>query len=204
MHYEILDKQRLEMLPLFKGLRERFYLAGGTALALQIGHRDSVDFDFFSPKDIDTAKLFEELRIIFVGRTLSKTQEEANTLSVIVDDAVKISFLTYKYPLIKDLIEDDNLRLASIEDIACMKLSAITGRASNKDYIDLYFVLQQMTLPDLLAIAKQKFPELDQNLILKSLVYFEDVVAEPILFKGDHSVDFEKVKESLRAKVKEA
>lgn len=69
MFYNILDQKRLALLPLFKSFKEGFYLAGGTALALQIGHRDSVDFDFFSEEDIDTKELFERLRKIFAGHT---------------------------------------------------------------------------------------------------------------------------------------
>ncbi|HEY4514982.1 MAG TPA: nucleotidyl transferase AbiEii/AbiGii toxin family protein [Candidatus Paceibacterota bacterium] len=202
MHYEILDKQRRDMLPLLSDLKSDYYLAGGTALALQFGHRDSVDFDFFSEGDIDTVKLFEDLRVIFKDHKLQKTQEEINTLSVVVDDLIKLSFISYKYALIKTPIDEENLRVASIEDIACMKLSTITSRASNKDYIDLYYILGQSKLADLLVTAKQKFPELDQNLILKSLVYFDDIKTEPILFKGDHSVDFEIIKDFLRKQIK--
>jgi len=104
---------------------------------LQIGHRDSVDFDFFSEEDIHTEELFERLRITFRGHKLLKIQEEANTLTVLIDESVKISFFTYKYKLIDKTISDENLTYASIVDVGCMKLSAITGRASNKDYSEL-------------------------------------------------------------------
>src|SRR3989344_1475856 len=202
MFYDILDKKRLDILPRLNVFKKDFYLAGETALALQLGHRDSVDFDFFSEKDFDTKKLFERLREIFKGHVLLNIQEENNTLTVLVDDAIKISFFTHKYQPIKEMLVEENLALASMEDIACMKLSAITSRASNKDYIDLYFILGQSKLADLLVTAKQKFPELDQNLILKSLVYFDDIKTEPILFKGDHSVDFEIIKDFLRKQIK--
>ncbi|MBI4994267.1 nucleotidyl transferase AbiEii/AbiGii toxin family protein [Candidatus Peregrinibacteria bacterium] len=204
MFYDILDKKRLDILPLFEGFKKDFYLAGGTALALQMGHRDSVDFDFFSKEDINTKELFERLREIFKGHKLLKIQEESNTLTVLVDDAVKISFFTYKYKLIKELINDGNLSLASMEDIGCMKLSAITGRASNKDYIDLYFILQRLSLSDLLENARLKYPELERNLILKSLVYFEDITLEKILFKNNNDVTFEEVKDKLKTEVKKA
>ena len=203
MFYNILDKKRLDILPLFKNFKRDFYLAGGTALALQIGHRDSIDFDFFGPENIDTKQLFAEISEIFKNRKILKTQEEKNTLTVFIDNDIKLSFFGYKYKLLNNTIEDDNLRLASIEDIACMKLSAITSRASNKDYIDLYYILQDKKLKDLLEKASEKFPDLDASLILKSVVYFADIENEPIIFKNNNFVDMEKVEQFLKEKVKE-
>ena len=203
MFYNILDQKRLDLLPFFKNFKKDFYLGGGTALALQIGHRDSVDFDFFKEGEIEAQKLFNDLEEFFDRRHLLKVQEERNTLGLIVDDSIRLSFFGYKYKLIKELIDEENLNLASVEDIGCMKLSAITGRASNKDYIDLYYILQNNRLADLLEKAAEKFPDLDRNLILKSLVYFEDVNLEPIMFKNNNHVDFEEVKKFLEEKVKE-
>jgi len=190
------------MLPLLKVFKKDFYLAGGTALALQMGHRDSVDFDFFSQKDFNTKELFESLREIFEGHALLNIQEESNTLTVLVDDAIKISFFAHAYELIGSAINDENLSLASIADIGCMKLSAITSRATNKDYIDLYFILKQISLADLLENARQKYPQLERNLILKSFVYFDDITLEKIMFKNNNEVAFETVKATLRGEVK--
>ena len=202
MFYDILDQKRRDLLPFFKNFKKDFYLAGGTALALQIGHRDSADFDFFKEGEIDTQKLFNDLEDIFKEHHLLKIQEERNTLGLIVDDSIKLSFFGYKYKLIRELLREENLSLASLEDIGCMKLSAVTGRASNKDYIDLYYILQKVELRNLLAKAAEKFPDLDQNLILKSLVYFDDVNLEPIMFKNDNHIDFDEVKSFLEEKVK--
>lgn len=202
MFYNILDKKRLEILPLFKSFKDRFYLAGGTSLALQLGYRDSIDFDFFSEKDINTEELFEQIRDVFKGHELLKIREEINTLTILIDESVKVSFFTYKYKLIDKTISEENLTLASIGDVACMKLSAITGRASNKDYIDLYFILKLFSLSDLLDMSHRKHPQLDINLILKSLVYFEDVTQEKIIFKNNNDIDFEEVKKRLRSAVK--
>ncbi len=203
MFYNILDKKRLDILPLFRKFKDSFYLAGGTSLTLQIGHRDSIDFDFFSEEDIHTTELFEQLRDIFKGHDLLKIQEEINTLTVLIENSVKVSFFTYKYKLIDKTISDENLTLASIGDVACMKLSAITVRASNKDYIDLYFILKFFSLSDLLDKSYRKHSQLDINLILKSLIYFEDVTQEKIIFKNNNNIDFEEVKKRLRSAVKE-
>jgi len=202
MFYNILDKKRLDVLPLFKNFKNNFYLAGGTSLALQIGHRDSIDFDFFTEEDINTKELFERLRKIFEGHKLLNIQEESNTLTLLIDGSVKISFFTHKYKLIDKTISDKNLTYASIGDIGCMKLSTITGRASNKDYVDLYFILKFFSLSNLLDKARRKYPQLDRNLILKSLVYFEDIMQEKIMFKNYNGIAFEDVKKRLKSEVK--
>ncbi|MCK4386720.1 MAG: nucleotidyl transferase AbiEii/AbiGii toxin family protein [Candidatus Pacebacteria bacterium] len=201
MFYNILDKNRVAVLPLLKNFKKDFYLAGGTALALHLGHRDSIDFDFFRQKDIKTQELFERIKEVFKEHKILKIQDEHNTLAVIIDENIKLSFFSYKYNLIEDLIDEPNLKLASVAEIACMKLSAITGRAGNKDYIDLYYILQNMPLTDLLEKAAKKFPDLDRNLILKSLVYFDDLEMEPIMFKNNKEIDFETVKDFLKKKV---
>src|SRR3989344_4499915 len=200
-HYDILDPGRKEILPKLAAFKTQFYLAGGTALALQIGHRDSLDFDFFSREEIDTVKLFDQINEIFAGSEIIKTQEERNTLSVNIGQ-VKFSFLTYPYELIDKLVEAEFFNLASIKDIACMKLSAITGRATLKDYVDLYFILKNLTLEELLNSAKDKFPQLDTGLVLKSLVYFDDIVEEPIIFKEGNKVSLDEIKQKLDGEVK--
>ena len=203
MFYNILDKKRTQLLPIFKIFKKDYYLAGGTGLALQIGHRDSVDFDFFTEENTDIEKLFVKIKKVFKEYNLTKIQEEENTLSVLVADDIKISFFNYPYKLIDELIDEKNLKIASIEDIGCMKLSAIVSRASNKDYIDIYYILQKIKLGVLLKKALEKFPDLDKNLILKSLVYFKDIKEENISFKNNNYVDFKEVKSFLEEKVKE-
>jgi hypothetical protein len=202
MLYNILDKKRLSIIPFLKEFKKDFYLAGGTGLALQLGHRDSIDFDFFSPKDINTKKLFLRIQDIFKDYKITKVQEEKNTLTVLIGKDIKLSFFTYKCKLLKKLINEPNLKIASIQDIACMKFSAITSRGTNKDYIDLYFILQRINLKTLLECLQIKMPELDTNLVLKSLVYFNDVVKEKIKFKNNKNVDFKYVQEFLKKEVK--
>lgn len=198
MHYEILDERRRTLLPLLAKFKKDFYLAGGTALALQIGHRDSIDFDFFSPEAVDTSALFAALQEVCAGHSILKTQEEKNTLSVLIEDEVRVSFFAYSYKMVRDLIDEPYLSIASKEDIACMKLSAVTSRATEKDYADIYFLLKEYSLQTLLDLARDKFPQLDTSLILKSLVYFDDVVTEPIRFTAGHEVDFSTVQEEMR------
>ena len=204
MFYNILDEKRKNILPLFELFKSDFYLAGGTALALQLGHRDSVDFDFFSEKGFSTKKLFEKLREIFKDYKIQKVQDEKNTLTIIIDENVKLSFFTYQYPLLNPLISEKYIRLASVEDIACMKLSAIVSRSVEKDYVDLYFILQNNNLAKLLKSSQKKFPSLDANLIIKSLTYFDDIIEEAIMFKNNKNVSLDEIKTFLLVIVKKS
>ena len=203
MFYDILDKKRKNILPLFESFKNDFYLAGGTALALQLGHRDSIDFDFFSEKDFSTKDLFEKLKEVFKNYKIQKVQDEKNTLTMIIDKDIKLSFFTYKYPLLNSLIVEKYIGIASLEDIACMKLSAIVSRSTEKDYVDLYFILQDNKFSKLLELAQKKFSSLDTNLIIKSLTYFDDLIEEAIIFKNDKNVSLDKIKIFLLKIVKE-
>lgn len=201
MFYNILDKKRLAILPFLQYFKKDFYLARGTGLALQIGHRDSIDFDFFSKENINTTRLFQKLKTIFKSKKILKVQEEKNTLTIILDESIKISFFTYNYELLEAPIITENLKLASILDIGCMKLSAIVSRTTWKDYIDLYFILQRIKLPELLNETAKKFQDLDTALILKSLTFFKDLREEPLKFKNEHYVRFKKVENFLLTEV---
>lgn len=202
MHWDILDKKRKEILPLFKVFSMLgFYLAGGTGLALQIGHRDSIDFDFFVYGDYETSKLKEKISEVFKDYKIIFTQEEKNTVSCIIDDEVQLSFFGYKHNTIKTFKETDYFKIASIEDIGCMKLSAITSRSVEKDYVDLYFILQIVSLKELLKFCAIKYPTLDESLLLKALTYFDDIKEEKILFKEGHFVSLDDVKKYLQKTV---
>jgi hypothetical protein len=204
LHLNILDNERQTALPLFKNfLNDNFYLAGGTGLALQIGHRDSIDFDFFKEGDFDTVLLIEKIFVIFASHKLIITQQEKNTVSCLINDSIQLSFFGYHHSLLQPLIKTDYFNIASIIDIGCMKLSAITNRYIEKDYVDLYFILQNLSLSELLENFVKKYPSFDKTLILKSLVYFDDILKEPILFRENHDVSFETVKTFLQKTVKE-
>lgn len=201
MYWDILDTKRKNILPKLANITNGFYLAGGTALALQLGHRDSIDFDFFSPTEFSNAKLFEKITTIFTGFNIIKTQDEKDTLSVTINENIKLSFFVYRYNLIKPLIKSDYFDLASVEDIACMKLSAIVSRYLLKDYVDIYWILHQINFTDLINFNQQKHQNLDTNLVLKSLVYFSDIIIEPILYKNGKDISFNEIKDFLKKTV---
>jgi len=192
--YEILDKKRIAVLKLFSVFKEDFYLAGGTALALQIGHRDSVDFDFFTRKKFNSERLFAELKTIFIDRKIKKIQEEKDTLSIIIDGEIRASFMKYDYKRIGDFIDGGYFKMASLEDIGCMKCSAIISRSLLKDYVDLYFIIKKIGLQNLLNFCEHKFKDVDISLILKSLVYFNDIVEEKIMFKNNKNIKLKEIK----------
>ena len=200
--YDILDSDRINVLSKLSFLKNRFYLAGGTGLALQIGHRDSVDFDFFTTEHFNTSDLYGELLQVFGQNNIVKILEEKETLNVIINGDIKLSFFHYPYTLLEPTIQEKFLHIASVADIGCMKLSAVVGRAVEKDYVDLYFILKIIPLATLLSKAKEKMSDLEHNLILKSIIYFDDVVQENILFKHDFQVSFDEVKKYLQQEVK--
>ena len=164
--------EKIQAVPTLQG----FYLAGGTALALQLGHRKSIDLDFFSQKYPSQEQLIQALNryqpVI--------AQRATGTLDVFIDE-VKVSFFDYKYPLLKTTILFKQIELASTLDIACMKIAAISQRGTKKDFVDLYVLLQKYTLGEILDAFEKKYKGVGyQKLhILKSLVYFDDAENDP-------------------------
>ena len=197
---EVLDKKRLSLLPKLKFLKKSgFYLAWWTALALQYWHRKSIDFDFFIDKDIDTEKLFNEILEKLNNEKIVKTYEEKNTLYLEIN-WIKFSFITFKQKNIKDFLETENLKILSDIDIATMKIWTIQNRATNKDYVDLYYILKKYDLKEIIKNFYKKFWKIvNENLIKKSLVYFDDIVEEKLILK--EKINFEDVKNFLIKKI---
>ena len=183
----VLSENRKKIIPSFVTWKNEFYLAGGTGLALQIGHRDSVDFDFFTKNSFDPNKLIKKLTKIFDKNSFKVIQIEKNTLSILLNLEIKISFMTYDYSVVSPFISTEYLNIASIPDIACMKLSTIMQRSALKDYVDLYEIMKIYTLEQLLSFTKKKYPMIDSTIILKSLSYLEDIVDEPLIYKNEES-----------------
>ncbi|KKT16879.1 MAG: hypothetical protein A2654_00780 [Candidatus Nealsonbacteria bacterium RIFCSPHIGHO2_01_FULL_43_31] len=180
MFTESISKQTAENLALLgksKMLGDA-YLAGGTALALQIGHRISYDLDFFTSqkfkaqiflKEMSGFKLYRHERVAW-GTILGRLGK------------VKFSLFYYPYPLLKKTISFQNINIASITDIAAMKIAAISERGTKRDFIDLYFILQKITLARAFNFYDRKYQKLSSNLvhIKKSLVYFDDAENDPM------------------------
>lgn len=199
---ETLDDNRIKLLKYFKEIKIIwFYLAWWTSLALQFWHRQSVDFDFFINSDFNENDLFEKMLEIFSSEEIKKTFSEKNTLYIEVN-WVKISFFWYKYGLIDDLIEAEFFNLASYKDIWAMKIWALQKRATLKDYVDIYFLLHKLNIDELINCFFEKFWKVvSSQIILKSLVYFEDIIDEWVIL-NDKNLDFENIKEFLIKVVK--
>ncbi len=179
-------------------LVNNFYLGGGTALALELGHRKSIDLDWFSQTDFSNRHLKEKLSEL--GK-LEIIGEEDGTLHTVLD-GVKVTFLRYKYPLLFPLVEFDGIKLADERDIASMKIDAVSSRGSKKDFIDIYFILKKYSLIELIEFFVQKYQGIEYNKlhILKSLAYFTDAESEPMP-EMLQKADWEEVKETIRNRV---
>ncbi len=159
--------------------QRQFYLGGGTALAICLGHRRSVDLDWFTKERIvDPLRLAQEIRDERVP--LVSGQVERGTLHGTVS-GVRVSFLEYRYPLLRPAVLWPEFRclIAPLEDLACMKLSALAQRGSKKDFIDIYALgLKHRSLPDMLRLYQQKYSIGDLGHVFYSLVYFDDADKE--------------------------
>lgn len=185
------------LLELLKGLMKSeifkgFDLVGGTALALQIGHRLSVDIDMFGNSEINELEFNRELSRFGNPLVLKKSKN----IIVYSVNGIKVDFVNYHYPLLKKTKKVDSIRLLSLEDIAAMKLNAISGRGSKKDFIDLYFLLKTFSLKEMIGLYNEKYEDGSQFLVLKSLAYFEDAEKEgmPIMTKP---LNWEDVKNTI-------
>lgn len=155
------------------------YLAGGSALALHLGHRISVDFDFFTPKHFKADKIAQEMASI--GSFKLETLDKDTLLGTF--EKVKYSLFYYKYPLIAKTINFNGINLADSKDIAAMKIAAVSDRGTKKDFVDLYILSEKGTsLEDCFKYYDQKYKALANNIytIIKCLTYFEDAKNTPM------------------------
>ena len=172
--------KRLSAQPEMQGMR----LVGGTSLALQYGHRQSVDLDFFGQLTVSQDDILSMMERMGSYRLRNRT---SSILQLIVD-GVMVDIVDYsRYPWIDDPVCHEGVTLASPKDIAAMKINAIEGRGSRKDFIDIYLLLQHYSMDDLLAFYSQKYPNYSIFRALLSLTYFDDAESEamPIMFIPD-------------------
>ena len=157
--------------PEFKDL----YLVGGTSLALQIGHRVSIDIDMFGKIELDEMEITSLISKLGTTTLLNRSKN----IFIYSIDTVKVDIVNYPFDWIEKPIQIGGIRLAGKKDIAAMKLNAIAGRGSKKDFIDLFFLLKEYELKEMLNFYKQKYPNGSVFSVLKSLAYFDDADTEP-------------------------
>lgn len=174
-----------------QGPLESFLLVGGTALALQLGHRMSDDLDLFSCKGFDPESIIPELESQFGFRTLHIAK---NTLRGAIGD-IRVDIMTHDYPWISPAIQEERIRMAHLSDIAAMKLNAIAGDGTRvKDFIDIYFILKRYTFRELLEWYETKYSNRSPVHVIKSLVWFDDIdpAAWPVMLR-EKELDLQKL-----------
>lgn len=150
------------------------YLAGGTALALQLGHRTSKDLDFYTKEHFEPRELHEKFRGAFCEENVSQAIIAKDTLKFEIN-ITDISIFRYPYRLIRPLQEYQQVKLASSEDIAAMKIEALLTRGKKRDFVDIYFLIEKYGLENVLKFVQKKYPHAyNEFSCLTSLTYFED------------------------------
>ena len=193
MHKEILNEAQIRLLPMLKTFSDDFGLVGGTALALQIGHRRSIDFDLFTDKIFDPDKIRNKIRKAFeIQSTIVETPEE---LTIVVSD-VKLTFLTYPFEINYSEILEGVIKMPNVLALSAMKAFALGKRAKWKDYVDLFFILKHYNLKDITTTAKEIFGgEFNEKLLREQLSYYQDIdYSETIDYIGNNTVSDAEIK----------
>lgn len=178
LYRETVNPETLDLLTQLQSLEEfkETRLVGGTALALQIGHRKSIDLDFFGKM---TTSL-EELTFVISEFASVQPLTSSKLMRFMNINGVKVDIVSYPYEWIDEPIVENGIVLASIKDIAAMKISAITNRGTKKDFVDLFFLLQRFTLTEILGLYSQKYSDSQLFTVIRSLTYFEDAESDPM------------------------
>lgn len=200
IYLEVFDSVRKKVFQSLKAFSDIGYLAGGTALTLQLKHRISYDFDVFMPHAVNNT-LRQQISALFPKATYSlNTSDQINLRT---KENINVSFIWYYFPLLSPLIQTDSLPLATISDIAADKVQTIGRRAIWRDYVDIYWLLKSgiLNLTTIIQLAQKKFKgEFNSFLFLEQLVYFDDVAIVPIEFYSSPPQDTE-IKTFLKTEV---
>ena len=196
LHKETVKPGTLDLI--YKLMRDQqfksFYLVGGTALALKLGHRESIDIDLFNTGNFDAIKLAVHLEKQY--HALIRRQQ-SNYVSGSISN-VEFDLISHKYPAVKQIETIQGIRIMSLEDIAAMKINAIVHSGQRiKDFIDVHYLLQQFEYNDILEFYCQKYPNVDQIQARNSLLYHNDIdFSVPVILK-DKSLRWQHVSTSI-------
>ena len=197
MHSEILIKEQRDLLPLVKRFKKDFGLVGGTAIALYIGHRESLDFDLFNPDEFQNARI----RAVFsrAKMHIDVLRNRLGELTFIVN-GVRMTFFHFPYPIDYSDAFDDTVRMPSLLTLAAMKAFALGQRSKWKDYVDLYFILLDYhSLDEIARTGEILFDsEFNAKLFRQQLSYFDDIsYKEAVIFKPGFEVPDEEIRRAL-------
>lgn len=174
--------QQLQALPNFK----EFYLVGGTALALQLNHRNSLDIDLFTQNEFENNVIIDYLQL-----NSFKFDVLYNFKNTIIGyiNKIKVDFITHSYPLVNPPVTEEGITYLSLQDIAAMKLNAISNSGKRlKDFIDIYFLLEHFSMTEMLQFYSIKYPNFNPMIPLRAVGYFDDI---------DPSIDPPKLRKKL-------
>jgi hypothetical protein len=197
LHKESVDNTTLELIKTLQSdlVFNEFILAGGTGLALQIGHRISVDIDFFTINEFDNQELLDHLTFHY---GFSEQYRHRNTLKGTIS-GVFVDFIRHNYVYVEDPVVIEGIRMASKPDIAAMKVNAISGNGTRvKDFIDIYFLLKEMDFSEMIQHYKNKYQTNNDFHAIKSIAYFDDVILTEwpkMILEKD--LDIRKLKKSI-------
>lgn len=196
MHPEILPANQKKLLPLVKNFNSDFYLVGGTALALQLGHRRSIDFDLFSDEPFDNLKI---RHLIESKHTINRTIIETKTEFTLLIDHIQTTFYTYHYPIKHPIKFKDIITMPDPLTIGTMKAFTLGMRAKWKDYVDLFFIFKKHSLKQVVKKATKVFgSQFDEKLFREQLTYYQDLdYSKPIEYMPGFKVDDKIIKQQL-------
>jgi len=198
MHKEILNQQQIKLLNLLKKFNKDFGLVGGTAIALYLGHRQSIDFDLFSNKPIKSSNIRRKIKETNnIDRVLVDEKDE---YTVIVD-GVKITFLYYPFKIKFNENLEDIIKLPDLPTLSAMKSYALGRRAKWKDYVDLYFIMEnKYSIKSIIKKTKQIFgAEFNEKMFRVQLSYFKDIdYSEEIIFMKEKKISDVVIKKELQ------
>jgi predicted nucleotidyltransferase component of viral defense system len=198
LYKETIERPALELLIQLqqKEYLNNFCLAGGTALALRLGHRKSVDIDLFSDFSFDAGNLLEKLTADFDFKLFFSA---VNTIKGSIN-TIQVDILGHRYPLIGNPLSEEGITTLSLEDIIAMKLNAIaTSGQRVKDFVDIYFLLDKYSIGEMISFYKKKYSQYNEVIVLKSITWFDDVTESdwPVILKQP-GLKWEDVKSRIR------
>ena len=197
LYKEAVDKSTLDLLVQLqaKEYLKGFHLVGGTALALRLRHRKSIDIDLFSDFSFDVAQILENLSTDFNFKLFFSAN---NTIKGSIDN-VQVDILAHRYPLISEPLTEERITMLSLQDIIALKLNAITTSGQRvKDFIDLFYLLREFNLSEMIGFYKTKYKQYNEVNVLKSITYFKDVdLADWPQIIDNPQLKWDEVKESI-------
>jgi hypothetical protein len=197
MHLNILSDKQNKLLSFISGFRRNYYLVGGTALALYIGHRRSIDFDLFTDKKIN--KLLIKKKVFEQNFNKQILYEDIDQMHFLLND-VKITFFNCPYPVKHDEMFKKYISMPSLLTLSAMKAFALGRRAKWKDYVDLYFILKEhYSIKDISTEANHIFGDLfSEKLFREQLAFHKDIdYSEPVEYLPEFEVHEKEIKEFL-------